>query len=149
MSQCLLRYADEKTKMEILAEVVEDFRNQGYGTANQQEMFEDEVFCSAFVKNKALWEEESEFRYARIRERGMVARYSMQGGEFSYPEDKRDIQFRPDKSTPYLEIVFPLEVLDKIVVGPNMGAAGIGNIKNKLENTIRKEINVIPSKVKF
>ena len=40
-------------------------------------------------------------------------------------------------------------VLDKIVVGPNMGAAGIGNIKNQLENTIRKEINVIPSKVKF
>lgn len=141
-----VRYADEKTKMEILAEVVEDFRNQGYGTANQQEMFEDEVFCSAFVKNKALWEDEAEFRYARIRERGMTARYSMQGGEFSYPEDKRDIQFRPDKSTPYLEIVFPLEVLDKIVVGPNMGAAGIGSIKNKLEKSVHKEIDVIPSK---
>lgn len=144
-----VRYADEATKMKTLADVVDEYRNQGYGTANQQEMFEDEINCSAFVKNKALWEDEAEFRYARIRERGMTAMYSMQGGEFSYPEDKRDIQFRPDKSTPYLEIVFPLEVLDKIVVGPNMGAAGIGNIKNKLEKSIHKEIDVIPSKFKI
>lgn len=144
-----VRYADEKTKMEILAEVVEDFRNQGYGTANQQEMFEDEVFCSAFVKNKALWEEESEFRYARIRERGMVARYSVQGGKLSYPEDKCGVQIRPDKPIPYLEIVFPLKVLDKVIVGPNIDAVGLGNIKNKLQNTVCKEIDVIPSKVKF
>lgn len=51
-----VRYADEKTKMETLAEVTEKFRNQGYGTGSQQEKFEDEIYCSAFVKNKALWE---------------------------------------------------------------------------------------------
>lgn len=144
-----VRYADEKTKMTTLSEVVEEYRNQGYGIANQQEMFEDEIYCSAFVKNKALWKEEAEFRYARIRERGMTARYSMQGGEFAYPEDKRDIQFRPDKSTPYLEIVFPLEVLDKIIVGPNIDTAGIGDIKDKLGKSVRKEIDVVPSDVKF
>ena len=144
-----VRYADEKTKMETLAEVAEKFRNQGYGTGSQQEKFEDEIYCSAFVKSKALWEEEAEFRYARIRERGMVARYSVQGGKLSYPEDKRGVQLRPDKSIPYLEIVFPLEVLDRIIIGPNIDTVGIGNIKNKLGNTIRKEINVIPSKVKF
>lgn len=96
-----------------------------------------------------MWEEESEFRYARIRERGMVARYSVQGGKLSYPEDKCGVQLRPDKPILYLEIVFPLKVLDKVIVGPNIDAVGLGNIKNKLQNTVCKEIDVIPSKVKF
>lgn len=134
-------YAFETTKMEILANVVEEYRNQGYGT-NPQEMFEDKIYCSAFVKNKEKWEGESEFRYARIRERGMEAKYSAQGGIMSYPEDKHGIQVRPDNQTPYLEVVFPLEVLDSIIVGPNINSLGIGELKNKLENTIRKEINI-------
>lgn len=144
-----VRYADEKTKMDTLAEVVDEYRNLGYGTANEQEEFEDEIYCSAFVKNKALWEGEAEFRYARIRERGMEARFSAQGGEFTYPEDKRDITLRPDKTTPYLEMVFPLQVLDRIIVGPNLDADGMEKIKNKLENTVSKVIDVAPSNVKF
>lgn len=144
-----IRYADEKTKMETLAEVVEEYRNQGYGTANSQEMFEDDIYCSAFVKNKAQWEGESEFRYARIRERGMATKCSDQGIDFSYPEDKRNIQFRPDKQTPYLEITFPLTVLDRIIAGPNIDAAGIEEISKKLENIVNKKIDVIPSIVKL
>ena len=144
-----VRYADEKTKMETLAEVAEKFRNQGYGTGSQQEKFEDEIYCSAFVKNKALWEEEAEFRYARIRERGMEAKYSIQGGEFTYPEDKRNIKLRPDKSIPYLDMVFPLQVLDRIIVGPHMDVGGMEKIKKELENTVGKVIDVAPSNVKF
>lgn len=144
-----VRYADEATKMKTLVDVVGEYRNQGYGTANQQEMFEDEIYCSAFVKNKALWEDESEFRYARIRERGILAKYSAQGGEFSYPEDKHGVQCHLDKSTPYLDIVFPLVVLDRIIVGPNIDVDGMEEIKNKLENVVCKEMEVIPSKIKI
>ena len=144
-----VRYADEKAKLDTLAEVVEEYRKLGYGTANEQEVFEDEIYCSAFVKNKAMWEGEAEFRYARIRERGMEAKYSIRGGEFTYPEDKRNIKLRPDKSIPYLDMVFPLQVLDRIIVGPHMDVGGMEKIKKELENTVGKVIDVAPSNVKF
>lgn len=114
-----VKYADEDTKMQTLGTVVEEYRRHGYGTANQGEQFDDGIYCSAFVKNKATWEVESEFRYARIRERGMQGRYTDQGGELYFPEDKRRVKYynRDGKRIPYLEIVFPLSILVGIING--------------------------------
>lgn len=142
-----IKYANEVNKMERLTEAVVQYRELGYGTSNQTEDFDDEIYCSAFVKNEAKWGVEEEVRYARIRENNLY----FKDGEISSSEDKYGVQYylRGDKPIPYLAVDFPLEVLSGVIVGSETDEQVFMEIKEMMIDCGFKEENVTISKIKI
>lgn len=140
-------YANEGNKMEKLAEVVAQYHNFGYGTKNPSEDFDDEIYCSAFVKDDAKWGIEAELRYARIRENNLF----LKSGEFSSVEDKHGVQYylRGDKQIPYLAVNLPLEVLGGVIVGSEMDDLELEKIREMMVDYGFGKECVMKSDVKF
>ena len=140
-------YANEDNKMEKLAEAVVQYHNFGYGTDNQSEDFEDDIYCSAFVKDEAKWGVETELRYARIRENNLF----FKNGDTSSSEDKHDVQYyiRGGKRIPYLAVNLPLEVFGGVIVGSEMDDLEFEKIKEMMIDNGFGEERVMKSDVKF
>ena len=139
-----VRYATEQTKMAKLSEVTLEYRKNGYGTANISEEFVDEIACCPFVKSEE-WSNEEEVRYVRIRERDMLASYSKEGGDFSYPMNTDDVKCRENngKKIYYLDILFPKLSLEGILIGKQLNFDTTEKeIKKILQETGYKNISV-------
>ena len=125
--------SETKTKQDFFESVIYCSRNnikqtidyldqRGIFNLNQNDKLDNLYIMSAFVKCDDFYIE-NEFRYARLRENSqvLVSPNISTGGTISKAlEDITDVKYRmrgANELIPYLEIDFPSNVIEKIIVG--------------------------------